>query len=654
MKTLDEIKKSIATDDQALIGALMKLYQYQTMDEKYQRITVHQNDVGFNGADSKFLSSVAEQYKSKAYLTDRQIAAARKAMIKYSKQLLEVGGFNPLPNDANNRPKRTEKKKMKTASLKDNHIEVNFSYDIDLLSKIKTIPGRKFNNISPSNKFWSVPFRLDTVDKLIDWGFEFDDNLMKRFEEESVKKPTKNIDAIPGLKKELYPFQKQGVQFIEDHQGRALVGDEMGLGKTIQALAWLQLHPEARPALIVCPASLKLNWAKEIENWMGDDVKVTIAKGKEPDWNDACENELKNHILIINYDILTGWADSIKDMKLKAVVLDECHYVKNSQAKRTKTAKKLFKNIKHIICLSGTPILNRPIEIFNSISLVDSSLFPSFFQFAKRYCGAKHNGFGWDFNGATNTKELNEILTNSVMIRRLKKDVLPELPEKVRSVIPMELDNIKTYRKAENDFIDWLRKIDPKKAKSAMNAETLVKIETLKQLCIQGKIKSCIEWIKDFLDTGEKLVVFCTHKKTVEALKNQFQEQSVVVDGSVKNELRQKAVDDFQNDDSIKLFIGNIKAAGVGITLTAASNTCFIEMGWTPGEHDQAEDRVHRIGQEANSINAWYLVSDNTIETEIATLIDQKRNVLSNVLDGVDTDQDSTLNELLSKYKNKD
>lgn len=289
--------------------------------------------------------------------------------------------------------------------------------------------------------------------------------------------------------------------------------------------------------------------------------------------------------------------------------------------------------------------------MYNAISFTEPRLFPSFWKFAQRYCGAKHNGFGWDFGGASNIAELHQKLSSTIMIRRLKSEVLKDLPPKMRNIVPMQIENEQKYRKAEADFIAWVRQeYGDKKAAKAKQAEALTRIEGLKQLAVQGKLDACMEWIGDFLESGEKLVVFGVHKFVIDALMSRFAGQVVKVDGSTKNSDRQAAVDAFQNNDTIRLFVGNIQAAGVGLTLTAASNTCFLELPWTPGAADQAEDRVHRIGQTAESVSAWYLLAHGTVEEDMAELIDRKRQILTRLMDGKDVEEGSMISELLNKY----
>lgn len=534
--------------------------------------------------------------------------------------------------------------KWKRATLAKNEkgellVKITFSYDLDTLCQVRELPGRKYY---PDWHYWSIPVNVDNINILISLGFELDDHIKEFIER--IKTRGKRIEniKIPGFKGVLYPFQNKGVAFIEINEGRALIADEMGLGKTIQALAWLQLHIEKRPAIIVVPASLKLNWKREAETWLPH-PKVEILSGSNP-W------QPKGEIIIINYDVLPNWVEQLKRIKPQVIITDECHYYKNNKAKRTKAVKMLSKGVPHVIALSGTPIVNRPIEIYNAISIINRDLFPNYMDYARKYCNVKYNGFGWDFSGASNTQELHNRLSNTIMIRRLKKDVLPDLPDKTRSFVPMELDNAEEYWKAESHFIEYVREVkDDLAAERASRAEALASIEILKQLAVKGKLTGVTDWVRDFLDIDGKLVVFATHQLVINHLMHEFGEIAVKIDGTCSSIQRQQAVDLFQNQNEVRLFIGNIQAAGVGITLTAASNVAFIELPWTPGALTQAEDRCHRIGQK-DSVNIHYLLATGTIEEKIAKLLDYKRGVLDSVLDGKDSDQESLIGELIKQY----
>ena len=520
-------------------------------------------------------------------------------------------------------------------------IKITFSFNFEDLDRVKSLTERRFY---PEGKYWTAPLKMQSIESLKNWNFTLCPELQQYLRKTKVHINQISEIEVPGLRQELYPFQKVGVAFIEAKEGRVLIGDEMGLGKTMQALAWLQLHPELRPVIIVVPASLKLNWAKEAHTWMNR-PRIQILSGTTPNI------KLKGEIIIINYDILHPWMNVLLAYNPAVLITDECHYYKSSKAKRTKAVMALGRRIPYVLALSGTPILNRPIEVYNAVKLIDPTILPTRFEFAMKYCGAKNNGFGWDFSGATNTEELHEKLSITIMIRRKKVDVLPDLPDKMRSFIPMELDNEKEYQFAESNFIAFVRGRKGKEAaERASNAQALAEIEGLKQLAVQGKMKQAIEWITDFLESDQKLVIFAVHRFVIDTLMERFGTIAVKVDGSVTGLNRQKAVVEFQTNLATRLFIGNIKAAGVGITLTAASNIAFLELPWTPGEMVQAEDRVHRIGQR-NNVCIYYLLASGTIEEKIAKLIDQKRKVLDSVLDGEKTDITSLLSKLMDVYE---
>ncbi len=524
---------------------------------------------------------------------------------------------------------------------KEDKIALTFPYEEETLHNVRKLPERKWHS---DGKYWTCLISKDAINSLVKWGFKLDADLELIHSMGDIDIEGVESVQVPGFKKELYAFQEKGVGFLEAKDGRGLLGDEMGLGKTIQALAYLQLHPDKAPIIIVCPSSLKLNWAREIKDCLSDDRQVEILSGTKP------HDIFCLDILIINYDILQYWMTCLKDLNPKVIITDEAHYYKSNTAKRTKAVKRLAKGVPHFIALTGTPIINRPIEIYNAVNIIEPTVFPSYWEFAKKYCGAKHNGFGWDFSGATNTGELHEKLAKSIMIRRKKSEVLKDLPDKVKSFIPFELDNWKEYVSAEVNFKQYITNVKGEKAaEKASNAEILVQIEVLKQIAIKGKMKAVIEWIENFIDIEGKLVVFAIHKEVINTLMAKFGDIAVKIDGSVNNIQRDKNVRRFQEDDKIRLFVGNIQAAGIGLTLTASSNVAFIELPWAPGLLVQAEDRVHRIGQ-VESVNIYFLLAQKTIDEKIAMMLDNKTKVLDAVLDGKVTEQDSLLTEIMNKY----
>lgn len=538
-----------------------------------------------------------------------------------------------------------EKKAVKKASLyNDSQIRIQFDFNYDTLEQVKSLSKRSYNS---SEKIWYAAVTFDNIKKLKSFGFDLSKELNTIIANEFEIKNAKNNVEITGLKKTLMPFQEVGVNFLINRNGRAIIGDEMGLGKTVQALGYIH-HSKERPAIIVCPASLKGNWKNEVEAWIPNAKVNVISSGKN---TKLTKDE---DIVIINYDILSKWKDEIKKIEPKIIVLDESHSIKNSKALRTKAAMSIAKKIPHVIALSGTPAINRPAELFNSIRLIEPKLFANFYEFGMKYCGATHNGYGWNFNGSSNLSELYEILKN-VMIRRKKIDVLSDLPEKRFSFVPIELTNEKEYRDAENDIINYIKQTKGRLAASkAESAETLVKIANLRRLAAKGSLANSFDWIDNFIEgSDQKLVIFANHREIIDEVVNRYKDMAVKIDGSVKPELRTDIVNRFQHDDSIRIFVGNIKAAGVGLTLTAASNVVFLELPWTPGELSQAEDRCHRIGQK-NSVNIWYLLPKNTIEETLAKMIDSKRKVLAEVLDGETSPKtDNMISELINDIVNE-
>lgn len=497
-----------------------------------------------------------------------------------------------------------------------------------ILEAVKQIPGRRFDS---REKIWHAPVSAEALSILRGAGFKLQGDVPKK---EKKPRPAKTVDlsAIRNSDK-LFPYQRQGVEWLLRHP-RTLLADEMGLGKTAQVIYSLEADPQRYPALIIVPASLKLNWAREFQQWTGREV--VVINGKTP----VAINQVP--VTVINYDILEAHLPALKACAFKTVIIEESHNCKNAKAKRTKAVQAVCKGVDNIVAISGTPIVNRPSEFFTVLNIIDRFQFPDFWHFGKKYCGARHNGFGWDFSGSSNTEELHALLTEKYMIRRKKEDVLQDLPAKTRAVVPLMMDREDEYQQARRELIDAL---------SGEHRDlAIVLIGKLRQLAAHAKLGEALDWITNFLDSGEKLVVFAVHHAIIDKLMAAFPRAAVKLDGRDSQEDRQAAVDRFQTDNTCRLFVGNIKAAGVGITLTAASNVAFLELPWSPGDLEQAIDRCHRIGQR-DAVTAWFLVAAGTIEEEIAALLDSKRKQLDSVLDGRETDETTLLTALLEKYR---
>ena len=545
----------------------------------------------------------------------------------------------------------------------------------NILTSIKTIPGRRFFG---NEKVWKFPKCDYAINILKICGFPIEKDIYKNAKKEKKSEIIKPITPS-GLRQELWEFQKIGVGFVESRNGRAIIADEMRLGKTVQALGWLQLRPNKGPVLIICDASAKLVWANMIKDWLpkrGNKIQIIQGRGDNTIANNA-------KFIIVNYeslyqscfcDICEGRKivfgrrcrkckgkgklakirEDISDLNFFAMIVDEAQKIRNITTYYTKIILELGKKINHVVATTGTPIENKPEEFYNIISLIDPSLFPTRWDFRKRYCGLYHDGYGWKYNGATNTAELHKILTDTIMIRRLRKEVEKDTPEKVRPLVPIEFDeNCKSeYRITSKTLADM----------ELGSSNILAEYEHLKQIAVQGKLKGVIKWIEEFLNEGDqKLIVFAIHKKVISILHSHFKNISVVLDGSTSSKInaqgsneRKEVEKKFQTDPIMRLLIGNLEAAGKAICLDAANDVAFIEFSFVPGKHLQAEDRPIHMRKKGGCIYAWYLIAKGTIEEDIFEVLNKKCKVLGQILDGKDTEEESIFGELLNKLKERE
>jgi len=451
------------------------------------------------------------------------------------------------------------------------------------------------------------------------------------------------------MKPSPFPFQKKIISRIEKFNGRSLISAEMGLGKTPISLWCLKRNPSWLPAVVVCPASVKYVWEAEAKNFLG--WRSVVLEGQTPYKSSHFKSNTK--LTIINYDILRFWLKWLKQQNPQTIIIDESQYIGNPTTKMTKAVKELCREVSHVLALSGTPLLNRPIELFPTLNIIQPKVFPARRVFGDDYCGPEWTPWGLKYNGATNTKKLHRLLTNSCMVRKRKAEVLKELPSKMRQVIPVSIRDRGEYNKANDNFLDWLRSDDPAAAKRAARAVSLSKISYLLQLTAKLKLKAVVEWINDYLqNTDDKIIIGAIHKKMIRALERRVDGDSLVIDGSVNPRHRKMVVDQFQNDKSRRVLIGNIHAAGVGLTLTAASTVVTVELAWRPGDHIQFEDRCHRIGAD-KTVWCYYLVAHDTLEEKLCRVLQKKQGVLSAVLDGGKTAEDlDVFNQLCNELRN--
>ena len=419
---------------------------------------------------------------------------------------------------------------------------------------------------------------------------------------------------------ELKPFQRAGVAYALEAR-RTFLADEQGLGKTVQALAALEAD-DAYPAIVVCPASLKLNWLRETEHWLPHrSATVVSGTGTVADAAD---------ITIINYEIVHAHRTRLQLRRPKALVLDESHYVKNPRAKRTQAVRRLAESLKPEalrLALTGTPVMNHPDELIAQLRVIGRlEDFGSGARFARR------------FQGAGAEERIHWHLRRRCFVRRLKVDVLPQLPAKTQVVVPVALENQAEYKRAQADVVAWLREqpLDlselESKVAAALRAERLAQLNVLKRLAARGKTGPALAWIDDFLASDEPLVVFCGVREVQDLLVERFPDALHVL-GSDSATQRDAAVRAFQEPDGPQLIVCATRVGGQGITLTRASNVAFLDLEWTPAMHDQAEDRCHRIGQH-DAVTAWYLLAADTIDETMIELIARKRGIVGAVTDG--------------------
>jgi len=430
------------------------------------------------------------------------------------------------------------------------------------------------------------------------------------------------------MTKQYTQYQKEGIHFALTHNN-CLIADEMGLGKTIQAIGVINEDKSLKTVIIVCPSSLQLNWWNEIDEWLTRDPKPQIS--------------------VISYENL----NKIPKISSDLLIIDEAHFIKNAKSLRTKNVKRISRNAKKILLLTGTPIENKPVELWTLLQILAPKTWdPSgklkigktyqvvgdgegagFWNYALRYCGAhreRHgNKFHWVFSGATNLEELREKLYSTLMIRRLKKDVLDQLPPKRHQIIVLPNSN-----SSDTDFLEDLTEDNFEEVIRKLKANKIAFEEFSKVRLQQGidKIPFVIEHMQNLLEENDKIVLFAQHQDVISQLSETLVfENSATMFASMSISERQAAVDKFQNDSNCKLILGSIGVMGTGWTLTAASLCVFAELDPVPGKMAQATDRLHRFGQK-NSVLCQYLVQNGSIDARMCKILIKKQKVLNTLL----------------------
>lgn len=466
------------------------------------------------------------------------------------------------------------------------------------------------------------------------------------------------------LKVQPYPYQLEGIAYGLEKK-RLFIGDEPGLGKTLQSIGIVDTA-DAYPCLVICPSSLKINWQREFEKFT-DKKALVLDNSTRTTWSYLLQMRM-HHVAIVNYESLRKYfvwdikggkkSFRLKDvvfcpqiLQFKSVIIDESHRVKDPSAQQTIFTKGICTNKDWVVMLSGTPVVNRPEDLVAQLSIMGRlNEFGGKAQFLAEY------GEG------DNLADLSQRLYSKCMIRREKAKVLTQLPAKTRCDLYIDISNRDEYNLAAEDLSEYLRtykECSDWEIRKKMRMEALVKFMTLRSLAAKGKVKQAIDFVRVFLDSGKPLILFCSYHEIVDELKKAFP-KAVTVTGRDSMISKQAAVDAFQNGTA-QLIICSIKAAGVGLTLTASSNVAFVELAWTYADCCQCEDRAHRIGQKDN-VTCYYLLGRGTIDRALYQIIHKKKSIANEIMassDDIPEDEkyfDELMNEFLQPnlFNNED
>ncbi|XP_031737884.1 SWI/SNF-related matrix-associated actin-dependent regulator of chromatin subfamily A-like protein 1 isoform X2 [Cucumis sativus] len=535
------------------------------------------------------------------------------------------------------------------------NVAAKFSYDQVLIDAVRKIPKATWNG---KERLWMFPVSsLSVAESVLRdvVGFKVEvenlDNLVHRAIVAASLVPDlrDKYNKLPAdIESMLLPFQREGVRFILQHGGRALLADEMGLGKTLQAIAVAACVREAWPVLILTPSSLRLHWAAMIQQWLkipSSDIHVVLSqycgsnKGGFTILSSSSKSSLHLDGLfnIISYDVVQKLQNILMASEFKVVIADESHFMKNAQAKRTVACVPVIQKAQYAILLSGTPALSRPIELLKQLEALYPNVYKNVHEYGNRYC--KGGTFGL-YQGASNHVELHNLMKATLMIRRLKKDVLSELPQKRRQQVFLDLaeKDIREIRAlfCELEVVKGKIKACRSEEVESLKFQQKNLINKIYTDSAEAKIPAVLNYLETVIEAGCKFLVFAHHQPMIDAIHQFFQKKKVNcirIDGGTPPAMRQALVSEFQQKDSIMAAVLSIKAGGVGLTLTAASTVIFAELSWTPGDLIQAEDRAHRIGQ-VSSVNIHYLLANDTVDDIIWDVVQSKLENLGQMLDG--------------------
>lgn len=557
--------------------------------------------------------------------------------------------------------------------------EVMFPFDYNKLQAVKAIPGARFHS---NTKTWHIPkYRSMDVERLIvKYGAtKLTSQVVPDAGVYDEIPPLPELDIAIPLKRPLYNFQRNGTAYCIQNK-RVIIGDQPGLGKTAQLIAAVEAL-NAFPCLIICPSTLKLNWQRE---W------IDVSGRRSMILSDRIRNSWQQYhrvgmidVFIVNYESLKkyfvrpGWSkpkegqfkmnqipflDNINIFK--SIAIDESHKCKDGGTQQTKMVMGICKGKEYVFELTGTPLVNRPKDLIPQLHIIDRlkdvvshipqpidrhgkpADFSGYKRFIDRYCDGGM--------GASHLKELNYRLNKFCFYRREKSEVLKDLPAKVRQVVLCEISNRQEYHKAENDFVNYLKEVKgctDAEIKKKLKGEIMVRMGILKQISARGKMNEVKDYVDEIVDAGEKIVVFCSLREIGDKTKELFP-KAVMIRGGMNDQEKDHSIRSFQTNPDVKIIICSIKAAGVGITLTASSRVAFIEFPWTFADCEQCEDRTHRIGQQ-DSVQCAYFLGENTIDRYCYDIIQRKKDMAITVTGATDDVEEEEIDKLLTLFNQK-
>lgn len=503
-------------------------------------------------------------------------------------------------------------------------------------------------------KFPETIVSQEVFDDLRQYDKKEEEDRSREERAQQIREATTSDLQLKGIKGHPYEYQKLGIEFLLNSGGRALLADAPGVGKSLQALGFIA-HSGFNRSLVVCPASVKFSWGNEIEKWTSLNYFIV-----EPKTNLADIPHSIN-VVIINYDILKKFFNEFMKWKWDALIVDESHLIKNPSAQRSKAIKAISRMIPNVILLTGTPVLNRPSEIFNTLNIIDPKTWNNFYAYAVKYCDGKQGYWGFENKGATNILELRQRISK-YFLRRTKEEVLKELPPKSFIDIPIDLpkEERTQYDLVEENLVKYLKTYKKEKTDKeivrSLQAEKLVKLNLLREINAMGKISTAKELIDGIIESDEKVLVFSSFNAPLKELAEQYEENSVMILGETPVDERGDIVKKFQENPGTQIFFGGTKAAGTGITLTSASHVIFLDMPWTNADIIQAQDRAHRPGAEYECLNIYTIISRNSIDGFMKKLLKRKQEIVDQLIEGNEEKEeknmvDDYIKELSLKYK---